>query len=150
MYHYTDCGLDNVYLANGFTEVETPYGKGISIHDTEGLHRAIGLSLVDTPKDLNGAEFRFLRMEMELTQRRLAEMLGADEQAVRRWERDRTKAIQGPADRLMRLIYTEYVGGDGSFREIIDRLAELDEIEDQQITMKDTAKGWERSDNMAA
>jgi putative transcriptional regulator len=41
-YHYTECGLDNIYLLNGFDPVETPRGKGVTIRNIDGLHRAIG------------------------------------------------------------------------------------------------------------
>jgi putative transcriptional regulator len=32
-YHYTECGLDNVYLENGFTVHKTAYGRGVSISE---------------------------------------------------------------------------------------------------------------------
>jgi DNA-binding transcriptional regulator YiaG len=142
-YHYTDSGLDNVFLENGYTVHKTPYGEGVSIQDTEGLHRAIGQCLVLTPKALTGAELRFLRLEMELTQRNLAAILGSEEQNVRRWEKARKKEIPGPADRLMRALYSEYIGGDGSVRKIVDRLARLDRAEPTAIRLKETDKGWQ-------
>ena len=71
-HHYKESGLDNVYLENGYEAIETPYGTGMAIKDTEGLHKVIGLWLVAQPIPLNGAELRFLRMEMELSQRELA------------------------------------------------------------------------------
>ena len=61
MYKYTECGLKNVYLVNGFHERKTPYGKAVSIDNVEGLHRVIGLHLADNKPNLTGAEFRFLR-----------------------------------------------------------------------------------------
>jgi len=45
--HYTACGLDNVWLANGFTIKETKYGKGVSIDDVDGLHRLLASNLVE-------------------------------------------------------------------------------------------------------
>jgi hypothetical protein len=39
MYHYTESGLDNVWLANGYTVIETPYGKGVSVRDADGSCR---------------------------------------------------------------------------------------------------------------
>lgn len=149
-YHYKESGLDNIYLENGYAIHKTAYGDGISIHDTEGLHCAIGHSLVAMPKRLIGAELRFLRLEMSMTQRRLADVLNSDEQAVRRWEKNRGKPIPGVADRLVRIIYAEYVGGDGKIRDLIDRLTELDEIEQAKILMRDTGSGWQRSDQIAA
>jgi putative transcriptional regulator len=67
-YHYTESGLDNIYLVGGVAHHKTPYGEGVSIVNTEGLHKAIGLWLIDLPKPLIGTELRFLRLEMELTQ----------------------------------------------------------------------------------
>jgi len=37
MYHYTECGLDNVWLANGYRQ----RGDAVSIENSEGLHEAI-------------------------------------------------------------------------------------------------------------
>lgn len=41
MYHYTESGLLNVWLVNGYQEHETPYGRGLSIEEADELHRAI-------------------------------------------------------------------------------------------------------------
>lgn len=144
-YHYTDSGLDNIYLENGYTIHKTPYGEGVSIQDTEGLHRAIGKSLISHPYALNGAEFRFLRMEMELTQKCIADLIGSTEQNVRRWETSRQKDIQGPADRMLRALFNEYIGGDGSVRRMVDRLAELDMVDRTRICLRETDDGWQDS-----
>lgn len=142
-YHYLESGLDNVWLENGYTIHETPYGEGVSIQNTEGLHKAIGEWIIDQPRPLNGAELRFLRLEMELTQRDLAGILGAEEQAVRRWEKARKKVVNGPADRLLRAFYSEYLNGDGSVREIVDRLAALNVIDRAEVRFCETDKGWQ-------
>lgn len=141
-HHYTESGLDNVYLENGYKSHNTPYGEGISIQDTEGLHKAIGKWLIETPCPLNGAELRFLRLELEMTQRNLAAILGAEEQALRRWEKARTKAIPGPADRLLRGLYSEFSFGDGSLRAIVNRLAELDCTGKTNIHLRETDDHW--------
>ncbi|TWP39194.1 transcriptional regulator, partial [Xylella fastidiosa subsp. fastidiosa] len=38
MYHYTESGLGNVWLRNGFTVHKTPYGDGIAIDNLPSLH----------------------------------------------------------------------------------------------------------------
>ena len=86
MYHYTDSGLDNVVLESGYREVNTEYGNGVSIDNLDALHLAIGKWLLNVPKQLNGAEFRFLRHEMDLSQARLAHLLGEKEQNIGRWD----------------------------------------------------------------
>lgn len=142
-YHYTESGLDNVYLEGGVTRYKTAHGEGIGIADTEGLHKTIGRWLIELPKPLNGAELRFLRLEMEITQGRLAALIGTKEQTVSLWERQRKKAMPGAADRLLRALYAEYVGGDGSVRRMVDRLAELDQIKTAKVYIRETKKGWQ-------
>jgi len=129
MYRYKESGLDNVYLENGYQVHATPYGEGVSIKESDGLHKAIGKWLVSLPKPLNGAELRFLRLEMDTTQRHLAGIIGATEQTLRLWEKHRTKAIPGPADRLLRTLYSEFIGGDRSVRRRLEQLAALDQLE---------------------
>ena len=83
MYHYIDSGLDNVVLESGYREIDTPYGRGVSIDNLDALHLAIGKWLLNVPK-LNGAEFRFLRHELDMSQGRLARLLGEKEQNIGR------------------------------------------------------------------
>jgi putative transcriptional regulator len=142
MYQYTDSGLDNIVLVNGYKVHKTKYGQGVSIHDTEGLHRAISQWLIELPKPLTGAELRFLRLEMDLSQARLADILGSTEQNIRRWEKARTRPIVGPADRLMRALYNQYSGGDSDVRRMVERLAELNQVEHPKVYARETKNGW--------
>ncbi|UPT97269.1 helix-turn-helix domain-containing protein [Bradyrhizobium barranii subsp. apii] len=141
-YHYTESGLDNIYLIDGYTVHKTSYGEGVSIQNTAGLHKAIGKWLVARPIPLNGAELRFLRTEMELTQRDLAGIIGATEQTLRLWEKGRGKLIPGTADRLVRALYSEFVGGDVHIRKMLDRLAELDRLENGRGCFSKTNSTW--------
>jgi DNA-binding transcriptional regulator YiaG len=146
MHQYKESGLDNVYLENGYHIHKTPYGKGVAIEDSDGLHKAIGRWLVALPKLLNGAELRFLRIEMDTTQRHLAEIIGATEQTFRLWEKHRNKSIPGPADRLVRTLYSEYLGGDGSVRRSLERLATLDQLEKAEACFQKPAadRKWKK------
>ena len=120
-YHYRESGLDNVYLENGYRKHKTAYGEGVSIIDTEGLHKVIGQTLICAQRPLNGAELRFLRIEMETTQKDPAGMLGTSEQTLRLWEKDREvpPRFSGspPPDHVLRLCgeervrYVECCGG---------------------------------------
>jgi len=80
---------------------------------------------------------------MEITQGRLAALVGTKEQTVSLWERQRKKAMPGAADRLVRVLYVEYIGGDGSVRRMVDRLAELDQIKSAKAYIRETRKGWQ-------
>jgi putative transcriptional regulator len=144
-YHYTECGLDNIYLLNGFDFVETPRGRGAAIKDRDGLHRAIGRMLVREKKDLTGKQFRFLRHELNMTQQLLAGLLGVDTQTVARWEKEISE-IPGPAQGLIRLLYEEHTNGNKAISEPLRKLAELDELihgDDETMEFEDTDDGWQ-------
>lgn len=127
MYRYTGCGLPNVFLKNGFELVETPYGEGVTIHDLDGLHLAIGTTIVESSEPMVGYEFRFLRTELDLSQSGLAEVLGCDEQTVARWEKKKDKEINAPqADRLMRLFYRQCRIGEKKFAPLLASMRALE------------------------
>lgn len=100
--HYTACGLDDVYLLNGFTVEHTAYGDGYAINDIENLHRAIGKHIILQKSMISAKEFKFLRKEMEHTQEELARLLGVSAQQVARYEKD---SVTEMADRLIRVMY---------------------------------------------
>lgn len=138
-YHYTESGLTNVWLANGFTLRNTKYGEGISIHDVDGLHRALARALANQPH-LTGTEVRFLRKEMGLSQRGLGELLGVSDQAVALWERK--GRLPKTADRLLRLIYVEHDKGNAPIRATIQRINDMDSANQDRIIAEEAKGGW--------
>ena len=102
MHHYTESGLRNVYLRNGYEEIDTPYGKAVRVDNVDGLHRMIAQGLIQQPF-LSGLEFRFLRIELEMTQRDIGEFLGVGAQAVALWEK--SARVPQKADQMIRAIY---------------------------------------------
>lgn len=141
MYHYTDSGLDNIYLVNGYSIENTPYGEAVAIEDIDGLHKVIGRWLVELPKPLNGAEFRFLRHELDLSQKKLAQIMGKTELSVGRWERAVGKPVEPLADRFIRLLYVDCISGQ-PIKELIDRLAELDHLEHVTCRLEERQGRW--------
>lgn len=142
-HRYLESGLDNIVLLNGYRIVDTPYGQGMSIHNVGALHDAIGETIIREPRGITGAELRFLRVEMDLTQARLASLIGAEEQTLRRWEKAREKTIPGPADRMLRALYGEYRGTDGNIRRMVEKLADLDaRAPVRTVRFKETRHGW--------
>lgn len=129
MHHYTGCGLDYVWLVNGFKYVETPHGRGARIHDLDGLLKAIADRIISGPERLRGQEVRFLRSMLDLSQDGLARVLGQTRVTVARWEGRRDKAIPGASDRALRLFYAAQMAGARAAKEVSDLLKELDEIE---------------------
>ncbi len=127
MYHYTESGLSNVSLVNGYTEKETPYGDAVAIDDVDALHAAIGADLIKSPARLTGEEVRFLRQEMDLTQANLAKELKVDGQTVARWEKGESE-ISGPADGLIRVLYAWHEDKP-EVKEFFGRLADQEDIQ---------------------
>ena len=138
-YHYTECGLRNVWLTNGYEWVDSRYGRGLMIHDTDGLHRTIGVEL-SKKSHLTGAELRFLRKEMDLSQRGLGKLLGVTDQAVAKWEK--TGRLPKTADRMVRLIYIEHLDGNVPIRRTIEEIADTDRVESDRIELAETDAGW--------
>lgn len=140
MYHYTECGLPNVWLVNGFTPHPTPYGEAMVIEDADGLHRAIGMGLVHRKPHLTGCEFRFLRKELDLSQNALAGYFGNDAQSVALWEK--RGRVPKWADRFLRAIYREHMEGNAHIREIVARLNDLDRQDHERQVFEETPEGW--------
>ncbi len=108
MYHYRESGLPNIYLVNGYRTLETEYGQAVSIEDVEGLHASICQTLVEEkPSPLTGAEVRFIRKYLDLTQETLADFIGVQAQSVRNWERRGDDAVPQTADRAVRMVYRD-------------------------------------------
>ena len=147
MYHYTDCGLQNVWLRNGYTKRETSQGTAVSIHDLEGLHRTIGLSVAKCSPKLRKDEIRYLRKELEWPQVTLAEYLGVGETTIRNWERGQNE-IDPSAERLLRVTYIQCVEGNGEVKEMVEqigqRIREAHAELESNITMKEGECGWQQ------
>ncbi len=140
MYHYTESGLRNVWLANGYKVRDVGGEAAVAVHDVDQLHQAIGRSLARKPK-LTGTEVRFLRKEMGMSQKRLADMLGSTEQTVSLWERHGRMPVG--YDRLIRAFYLEFLDGNVKLREMVDRLVDLDRpYRDEKAVFEDTDTGW--------
>ena len=141
MFHYTSCGLQNIWLVNGYQERETSHGKAVAISDLDGLHQAIAHHLIRYKPALSGGEFRFLRKELDLSQGRIANYFGVTEQSVSLWER--RGRVPKRADRIIRALNREVIDGNVQLRKMMERLSSMDQIEHQMtIELEDTADGW--------
>lgn len=107
LFRYNGCALQSIFLENGYEKTKTPYGTGVTIHDLDGLHAELGRAIIANPTPLTGAEFRFLRQELELSQAALGAIVGRDEQSVARWEKGHTSKVDPAADRLLRIVYQQ-------------------------------------------
>ena len=141
MYHYTDGGLRNVWLANGYEITQTPYGEGVSFHNLDGLTRSICMALSRKASPLTGAEFRYVRSAgMLLSQPALGNLIGVDGQSVARWEK--TSKVLLWADKLVRLLYTAQVNGNEPIAKAVERIKTVERLIKQKIVVRTSRGQW--------
>ncbi|GAB0151758.1 helix-turn-helix domain-containing protein [Marinobacterium sp. BA1] len=141
MHRYTSCGLPNIYLKNGYKEYDTPYGKGVAIEDVPGLHKAIALAIIESPSKLTGAEMKFLRKEMNLSQKRLGQLLAVEDQTVANWEK---RGPSSMADRFIRIVAMGHYEDD-EVKGLIEKLAEMDRKEHESFCFEESDHGWKEA-----
>lgn len=142
MYHYTMCGLDNVWLENGYTETDTPYDKAVKIEDADELDRAIAMALVDKPEPLSGKEFRFLRQQLGMSQADVGSLLGSTDQTIARWEKG-TIDLPVTADKLFRVIFMAHEAGGTAIWSMVAKLNFMDRIKHHKIVFVKNGE-WEQ------
>ena len=141
MYHYTDGGLRNVWLANGYQIKKTPHGEGVAIHDLDGLTEAVCLALTGKAGLLTGVEFRYLRSGgMLLSQPALGKLMGIDGQSIARWEK--TGKVPRWADKLVRLLYLAHAQGNEPIRRAVERIKTVERLVRQKIVVHETRGRW--------
>ena len=144
MYHYTDGGLRNVWLANGYEITQTPYGEGVSFHNLDGLTRSICMALTRKASPLTGAEFRYIRSAgMLVSQPALGKLMGIDGQSVARWEK--TSKVPLWADKLVRLLYAAQVNGDEPIAKAVERIKTVERLIKQKIVVRESRGQWRPS-----
>lgn len=134
---YTSCGLNNIYLLNGYTEIEYGGEKAFSIHNLDGLHRVIGEELCDLRRGLKGDEFRFLRIELDMSQKAIGEIFDKTDQAVAKWEKGQGE-VPRSYDLLLRNIFLEHIGENPLVTEMIEQINNLDRrIQERLLTFEE-------------
>ncbi len=104
-YHYTESGLDNVYLETFIYKCEC--GETIvDIPNIYGLHELIAKDLVRKKSTLRGKEIKFIRKQLHLKANELAQILGVNKVTVSRWENEEEN-IGIANDKLIRMIYIQ-------------------------------------------
>ncbi|PZP57211.1 MAG: hypothetical protein DI586_01060 [Micavibrio aeruginosavorus] len=141
-YHYKDSGLDNVFLANGFSIDED---GTVFIKDIHGLHKAIGEELIFLTRKLRGKEIRYIRHYLDLSQKALGELLGVDYQTVLRWETGKNK-ITKASEKFLKIIFYGYLNKKEGMEEIINRLSDIDNRRsEEEISFTHKSSGWSKA-----
>ncbi len=134
-FQYTACGLDNVWLANGFKIKVTRHGNAVAVNDVDGLHKLIAETLIDKPGRLTGKEFRFLRTQLGLSQEALGAMLDFSENAVSLWERKDT--VPATCDQWLRMSVLAKLEGQAKLADAIARTRSVHKLIYQKYVVKE-------------
>ncbi|MCB2186441.1 MAG: helix-turn-helix domain-containing protein [Deltaproteobacteria bacterium] len=124
-HHYIESGLPNVWLKGVETHSCVCGEEMVGIPRLAQLNSRIGRDLLTKPFLLNGPEIRFLRKNMGVLAKELAELMAVAPETISRWENDK-QAIEASNDRLLRLIYAgrkglKYAETEASFSGIETR-----------------------------
>jgi putative transcriptional regulator len=143
MYQYTESGLRNVWLRNGYTLSDTPYGPAVEVQNLHGLIRAIVSALVQKTSTLTSPEIRYLRHYLDLSQKDFAKFVGVQEQTVSLWERSKQR-IPKSADIVLRALVAEALsGGKLQFRELLDAITRSEVAKTDRFTFETKKhKNW--------
>jgi transcriptional regulator with XRE-family HTH domain len=116
-YHYTESGLDNIYLY-GIIQYKCKNCDegGPEIPKIEELHLVIGRTLVCKEHSLNAQEIKFLRKELGLKGKEMAELLSVTPQEYSKWENSKD-VISSGYDTKLRLIYV--LNADHQFGKVL-------------------------------
>ena len=144
-YRYAGCGLDWVYLLDGYDVHETPYGCGVSVRDADGLHEAIAQEIVTSHHPIRGQEMRFLRSILDVSQDGMGKMIGLSRVQVSRCENKPDEAVSGSVDRALRMLFGLREQKPDLIERILEVLTEIDAQEHEPATFTGTHFGWAKA-----
>lgn len=106
MIPYPHFAFPNIFLENGYSNIETEYGPARQYENEEALEQAIRHLVLRKASALNGRDLKFLRRGLCLSQGEFGKFLGRDGQTVARWEKS-NKPLPRYADIAIRVRFAE-------------------------------------------
>lgn len=143
-HRYQGSGLDEIWLLNGYQSRPSPHGETVAIEHLAGLHTAIAMHIATSSTPLDPKQFRFLRKELDVSQRHLANLFGIDEQTVSLWERGQLP-VPRYADVLLRGLAREFLTGKAGIAALLQQckaLGHLPSAAGNRIELRLTRGTW--------
>ena len=149
MYHYQECGLEDIWLSNGYSIEDSPYGQAVIIDNLEGLHEALAHLIVNEVPNLSGTEFRFLREFLNLSQKKIGGMFGCEDQTVALWEKE--DRVPKMAADYIRFLVTDQIRGSVHVTSLLEKINEIDVAEARvKRCLREGATGWQKESEACA
>jgi len=145
LFPYEGCGLDWVFLANGFSVHETPYGRAIAVQDADSLHELVLREIITSPHPIRGQELRFIRSMLDLSQEGMGKIIGVRRLQVTRMEVSRKKPISPSADRAVRMFFALQRHDRVLADRVLELLNEFDDQQHEQMAFVPSGHGWARA-----
>ncbi len=128
-YHFSESGLDNVFLYRPEIAVCPKCGEEIlTLPEPANLLECIGEAVILAPGALSAQEIKFLRKNLFLKSGEFANILGVNRGTVSRWENGE-KSPELSTDRLIRMIYAAKLG-----EKVTSKLVKRFQEEDSKLT----------------
>jgi DNA-binding transcriptional regulator YiaG len=141
--HYTGCGLDYIYLLNGFDLFEDEDGDvSYAIHDAAQLHEAIAYAIVTETPELRGMELRFFRSLLHLSQENMAKGLFRTRDAVAKYESKPKDRLPDQTEALLRCLVMGHLKKDTTIGRMLKILQSVDDSQESEILLKKTNDHW--------
>jgi len=146
-YHFTDSGLDYVYLS-GIAYFKCRNGHRLAdIPAVEQLMELIARDVVEKPAALTGPEIKFLRKRLSKKAVDFAKEIGLEPETLSRIENSKRQAKES-TDKLIRLYYAVSSGDPVLLKELqtalVDLLTRWTETQSKKKLMaKVTDNAWE-------
>lgn len=147
MFHYTLCGLSYIYLKNGYEITKDEGEEFISFHELKDLHCLIGKDIINQPRPMTGEQARFLRVEMNQSQKQMGNWLGVDAQTVARWEKNTLAPVDRTIDTSLRALYAESIDEESKTGFFLRLLADTDEkntLEKVELELEEKKNHWNK------
>ncbi|MCB1782384.1 MAG: hypothetical protein KDI13_00160 [Alphaproteobacteria bacterium] len=142
--HYTGCGLDYIYLMNGFDLYEDEDGDmAYAIHSADRLHETIAYAIITEVPHLRGMELRFLRSFLHISQASMAKCLKRSRDSIAKMEADLKKELPDQTEALLRVFVMGHLKENTTIKKMINILQKIEDMEENELILENHKDKWD-------
>lgn len=141
MIAYPHFALPNLYLVNGYREIETSYGPAREYFNEDALEQCVRRILLRKPERLRGWDLRFLRNGLSISQVELGQTVDRDAQTVARWEKS-SNPVPKFVDETIRVRFAAKFESGMGLAEVLSYVDGTAQKLPERILLSLTDTGW--------